>query len=59
MEEPEAFVSRIESLATRNVTGLTQEIGPEIQGKRLELLKGAVPRASRVAFLGTKELWDR
>jgi putative tryptophan/tyrosine transport system substrate-binding protein len=41
-----------------NVTGLTLDVGPEIQGKRLELLKGAVPRASRVAFLGTKEIWD-
>jgi putative ABC transport system substrate-binding protein len=41
-----------------NVTGLTADVGPEIQGKRLELLKGAVPRASRVAFLGTKKLWD-
>ena len=41
-----------------NVTGLTLDAGPEIQGKRLELLKEAVPRVSRVAFLGTKELWD-
>jgi putative ABC transport system substrate-binding protein len=41
-----------------NVTGLTSDVGPDIQGKRLELLKGAVPRASRVAFLGTKKLWD-
>jgi putative ABC transport system substrate-binding protein len=41
-----------------NVTGLTADVGPEIQGKRLELLKEAVPRASRVAFLGTKKLWD-
>jgi putative ABC transport system substrate-binding protein len=41
-----------------NVTGLTSDVGPEIQGKRLELLKGAVPRASRVTFLGAKELWD-
>ena len=41
-----------------NVTGLTQDVGPEILGKRLELLKRAVPRASRVAFLGTRELWD-
>jgi putative tryptophan/tyrosine transport system substrate-binding protein len=41
-----------------SVTGLTLDVGPEIQGKRLELLKGAVPRASRVAFLGTKRLWD-
>ena len=41
-----------------NVTGLTANVGPGIQGKRLELLKGAVPSASRVAFLGTKKLWD-
>ena len=41
-----------------NVTGLTLDVGPEIHGTRLELLKGAVPRASRVAFLGAKELWD-
>jgi putative ABC transport system substrate-binding protein len=41
-----------------NVTGLTSDVGPEIQGKRLELLKGAVPRVSRVAFLGTKKWWD-
>ena len=41
-----------------NVTGLTSDVGPEIQGKRLEILKGAVPRASRVAFLGAKERWD-
>jgi putative ABC transport system substrate-binding protein len=41
-----------------NVTGLTADVGPGIQGKRLELLKGAVPSASRVAFLGTKKLWD-
>ena len=41
-----------------SVTGLTLDVGPEIQGKRLELLKEAVPRVSRVAFLGTKTLWD-
>jgi putative ABC transport system substrate-binding protein len=40
-----------------NVTGLTSDVGPEIHGKRLELLKGAVPRASRVAFLGARQLW--
>jgi putative ABC transport system substrate-binding protein len=50
----------VESLARPggNVTGLTLDVGPEIQGKRLELLKGAVPRVSRIAFLGAKELWD-
>ena len=34
-----------------NVTGLTSTVGPEIAGKRLELLKEAVPMVSRVAVL--------
>src|SRR5687767_12719066 len=33
-----------------NVTGLSS-IGPELSGKRLELLKGVVPKLSRVAVL--------
>ena len=34
-----------------NITGLTNDAGPEIVGKYLELLKEALPRASRVALL--------
>jgi putative tryptophan/tyrosine transport system substrate-binding protein len=34
-----------------NVTGLTDTAGVEIPGKRLQLLKEAVPKASRVAVL--------
>jgi putative ABC transport system substrate-binding protein len=34
-----------------NITGLTSDPSPEFHGKRLELLKAAVPRASRVALL--------
>jgi putative ABC transport system substrate-binding protein len=34
-----------------NVTGLTIDVTPEQAGKNLELLKEAVPRASRVAIL--------
>ncbi len=34
-----------------NITGLSYDPTPEIQSKRLELLKEAVPRASRVALL--------
>jgi len=34
-----------------NVTGLTQDTGDEINGKRLELLKDALPSLSRVAIL--------
>ena len=42
----------IESLARPggNVTGLTN-LGPELGGKRLELLKEAVPKLARVAVL--------
>jgi putative tryptophan/tyrosine transport system substrate-binding protein len=35
----------------RNVTGVSLIAGPEIGGKYLELLKEAVPRASRIALL--------
>ena len=34
-----------------NITGLMGNAGPEIAGKRLELLKEAVPKVSRVAIL--------
>jgi ABC-type uncharacterized transport system substrate-binding protein len=34
-----------------NVTGVTSDAGIEIQGKRLQILKEAVPSASRVAYL--------
>ena len=38
-----------------NVTGLTMNIGSEITGKQLQLLKELLPRISRVAFLHSKE----
>ena len=41
-----------------NVTGVTPDAGPEIIGKRLELLKEAVPKISRVAFLTLEADWD-
>ncbi len=41
-----------------NVTGLTLDTGPEINGKRLELLKETVPNISRVAVVGSKEDWE-
>src|SRR6202171_1252388 len=43
----------VESLARPggNITGLANEPAPEVLGKNLELLKEAVPRASRVALL--------
>ena len=38
-----------------NITGLTYVTGPEIEAKRLEILKDALPRAVRVAYLAD---WD-
>jgi len=41
-----------------NVTGLSSAAGPEIVGKRLELLKEAVPKIKRVAYLASQENWE-
>ena len=38
-----------------NITGLTLAVGPEIEAKRLELLREMLPGVSRVAYLGSKE----
>jgi ABC-type uncharacterized transport system substrate-binding protein len=41
-----------------NITGLTIRVGPEIEAKRLELVKEILPGVSRVAYLGSKENGD-
>jgi putative ABC transport system substrate-binding protein len=41
-----------------NLTGITLDPGIEIWGKRLELLKEAVPSTARTAFLGMREGWE-
>ena len=41
-----------------NLTGITLDAGIEIWGKRLELLKEAVPSATRAAFLGMRDGWE-
>jgi ABC-type uncharacterized transport system substrate-binding protein len=41
-----------------NVTGLTMDTGPEIEAKRLELLREVAPGISRVAFVGSKADWE-
>jgi putative ABC transport system substrate-binding protein len=38
-----------------NITGLTVAVGPEIEPKRLGLLRDAVPGVSRIAYLWCKE----
>ena len=41
-----------------NVTGLTNDSGPDMEGKRLELLREGIPRLQRVAYLGLKAEWE-
>jgi len=41
-----------------NVTGLTLDADPEMEGKRLGLLKEIAPRISRVAYFGSNLAWE-
>jgi putative ABC transport system substrate-binding protein len=41
-----------------NLTGITLDAGIEIWGKRLEMLKEAIPSTAKVAFLGMRDGWD-
>src|SRR4030081_2973124 len=41
-----------------NLTGITLDAGIEIWGKRLGLLKEAVPTMARAAFLGMRDGWE-
>jgi ABC-type uncharacterized transport system substrate-binding protein len=41
-----------------NLTGLTDDAGPEIVSKALELLTEAVPGTSRVAYVSTTTIWN-
>jgi putative tryptophan/tyrosine transport system substrate-binding protein len=41
-----------------NVTGLTNRVDPEIEAKRLQILKETLPAATRIAFLGLKSTWE-
>jgi putative tryptophan/tyrosine transport system substrate-binding protein len=41
-----------------NVSGVSRDAGVEIWGKRLQILKEAIPSASTVAFLSFRELWE-
>jgi putative ABC transport system substrate-binding protein len=41
-----------------NITGLTNDTGPDLQGKLLELLREGVPKLRRVAYLGPRAEWE-
>ena len=55
-----AELGLVQSLARPggNVTGLSVDTGPEIEAKRLELLREVAPGISRVAFVGSKADWE-
>jgi putative ABC transport system substrate-binding protein len=41
-----------------NLTGITLDAGMEIWGKRLQMLKEAIPSRAKFAFLGMREGWE-
>src|ERR1700716_1656912 len=41
-----------------NVTGITLDAGIEIWGKRLQMLKEAIPSTTTAAFLGMRDGWE-
>ena len=59
MADPIAF-GIVESLAHPggNITGIVTDAGPEIWGKRLDLLREAAPGTSRVGFLAFRRSWE-
>jgi putative tryptophan/tyrosine transport system substrate-binding protein len=41
------------------VTGVSIDVDEQLEAKRLELLRELAPRATRIAYLGLREEWDR
>jgi putative ABC transport system substrate-binding protein len=41
-----------------NITGITLDPGIEVWGKRLEILKEAIPSSAKIAFLGMRGGWE-
>jgi putative tryptophan/tyrosine transport system substrate-binding protein len=41
-----------------NITGISTDAGPEIWGKRLDLLREAAPGTSRAGFLASRFVWE-
>jgi putative ABC transport system substrate-binding protein len=59
MADPVRF-GIVESLARPegNITGISTDAGLEIWGKRLDLLREAVPGTSNVGYLASRVLWE-
>ena len=41
-----------------NVTGMTRDTGPDMESKRLDLLRQGIPTLRRVGYLGLKAEWE-
>jgi ABC-type uncharacterized transport system substrate-binding protein len=41
-----------------NITGIAADAGIQMQGKHLDILREAVPSASRIAYLSPREEWE-
>jgi putative ABC transport system substrate-binding protein len=41
-----------------NITGVAVEAGPEIWGKRLQILREVDPKAAKVGFLASRQMWS-
>jgi putative tryptophan/tyrosine transport system substrate-binding protein len=41
-----------------NITGVAVEAGPEIWGKRVQILREALPTAAKVGFLASRQMWN-
>jgi len=59
MADPVAF-GIVDGLAHPggNITGISTDAGPEIWGKRLDLLREAAPGTSRAGFLASRFVWE-
>jgi putative tryptophan/tyrosine transport system substrate-binding protein len=59
MADPVVF-GIVDSLAHPggNITGISTDAGPEIWGKRLDLLREAAPGTSRAGFLASRFVWE-
>jgi putative ABC transport system substrate-binding protein len=42
-----------------NITGVSVEAGPDIWGKRLQILREAVPTAAKVGLLASRQWWSQ
>jgi putative ABC transport system substrate-binding protein len=50
----------VESIAKPggNITGVTSWVGPELPGKRIELLVEAMPKLSTLSYLASRSFWE-